>query len=48
MYILSVEEIFEHLDQIITSLEETNESVYSIVIEIAHQMKDELADACED
>lgn len=42
MYVLSVEEIFEALDQIITSMEVSDESTFGIVIELAYQMKDEL------
>jgi hypothetical protein len=48
MYVLTIEEIFENLNEIINSLEVSNESAYGIVIEIAHQMKDELASVCTD
>lgn len=48
MYVLSIEEIFEALNEIIMSLEASDESTYGIAIEIAHQMKEELSVAIGD
>lgn len=45
MYILSIEEMLESITQIIHTVED-NESLYGIVVELAHQLRDELSVVC--
>lgn len=50
MYKLSFPEMIEAIEQIITSLEETDETdetAYSVIVELAYQLRDEMVMAVE-